>query len=408
MFQSTPTQTSTEKTKSQNFNYNSTTLHLMKDDLEEMKNPEKFLLKKREAAASTLVTNSLSEKQKNSPFLNPASEEKTVNKPSSGFATQPKEPSQNVSITKNNIPERKESSSPFLATTQKGSPVFSEKNQFPSPAVETEVKVENVILGKIVFIFALFFLILVVGVSSYYFWIVKKNDTVITEIPESPQIETPEQIAENIPEPSPIIEPKNDLSASSANRIPINIATADKLTLQSKLDEYFKKAEDLRATLPIEFILTDETNVPISFQVFFEKIGITLPKQVTSNLEDPFSLFVNNDNINFRWGFSIGSKNDIALKTALLKEESKLAFDLLPILKNPENKAFISKKYSDGQYRNTATRYLNIVSPEYLSIDYAVSGKKLLIGTTRNTLQALLDRQTALVSAPDTVTPSQQ
>jgi hypothetical protein len=75
----------------------------------------------------------------------------------------------------------------------------------------------------------------------------------------------------------------------------------------------------------------------------------------------------------------------------MLAEEPKL----ISVLKNlfldisytePKNLAF-----SSGSYNTYPVRYLNIISPRELSLDYTILNKKLVIGTTMLTNRTIVD-----------------
>jgi hypothetical protein len=363
--------TSDKKNEQANFNSYlapSVPVHLMKNDLAEIKNPQKDLPK--QSPESLIMPSNLSEKQKTSPFLNIDTSRK---------------------IQEN---EPKTAPEPFPPLPSKE---FAQEIKKTEPLRPTE----NFALNKIVVMLILFFLLLIVGVGGYYFWIIRaanqtNNQTTINNTESQPAIIEPEPITQS--------EKSIDLSTEKPNYFSIDIATADKTSINNQLDLYLKKAEELKITSPAEFIVTDASNNPVSFKVFAEKIGITLPTQITSLLKDTFSLYIYNDNGNYRLGLSINSLDDAKLKTALLKEESKLVAYLAPILKNPDNKPFVEKEYQINTYKTTnKIRYLNIISAEYLSIDYIVLNKALAIGTTQNTMYALID----YLSAPKKDTPKE-
>ncbi len=327
-----------------------TPIHLMKNDLEEIKNPKKDVSKQISEPA-TLPAN-FSEKQKSSPFFND-------NDPQKNQKNDSEKTSQ--SSTKN-LPQK----------------------------LKSEKSTNNFALNKLLVIFAIFFLFLVIGAVGYYFWTTsesqsKDNQTVNTVDEPNDQ----SAIAE--PESKKQTEKSIDISTEKPNYLSIDIAITEKEYLNSRMDLYLKKAEELKLSSLAEFILTDTSNNPIGFKVFAEKIGIALPAQITSLLKDAFSLYIYNDNGNYRLGISVDSLDDKKLKTEMLKEENELLSDLAPILKNPENRPLTEEKYLINTYKNTSIRYSNIVSLDYLSIDYAILNKKLVIGTTQNTMYALID-----------------
>jgi len=339
-----------------------TPIHLMKNDLAEMKNPQKDLPKQSPEPLS--MSPNLSEKQKTSPFFNMDAPRKIQdNEPKIAPAPLPPMPPKEP-----------------VETLKKPEPI--------RPA-------ENFALNKIVVILSLFFLLLIAGVGGYYFWIIKATNQTQTENNQAAtnaELETqPAAI-----EPEPITQPEKsiEISTEKPNYFSIDIASADKSSISAQLDLYLKKAEESKITSLAEFIVTDASNNPVSFKVFAEKMDIALPSQIASLLKDNFSFYIYNDNGNYRLGLSadVDSPNGDKLKTALLKEENKLATYLTPILRNPDNKPLAEKEYQTNPYKTiNKIRYSNIVSAEYLSVDYIVLNKTLAIGTTQNTMYALID-----------------
>ena len=60
-----------------------------------------------------------------------------------------------------------------------------------------------------------------------------------------------------------------------------------------------------------------------------------------------------------------------------------------------ESKVVLQKKYlyKESSYNGIKIRYVNISEPEMLSVDYSVDGNSWFVGTSKNSLRALLDAQ---------------
>jgi hypothetical protein len=122
-------------------------------------------------------------------------------------------------------------------------------------------------------------------------------------------------------------------------------------------------------------------------------MGLKLPQNVVSTTEEKFSLFLFNDQGKSRVGLRISLK-DGKIAPELLK---KAEIDFPVVFQNLflESKVVLQKKYlyKESSYNGIKIRYVNISEPEMLSVDYSVDGNSWFVGTSKNSLRALLDAQ---------------
>lgn len=267
-------------------------------------------------------------------------------------------------------------------------------------------------LGKSVAIIIIVLVILIGGAGAYYFIATKQKTSNITVT--EPIVEpTPEPTPK--PEPEPIVKPvpTPQFSTDKPNYLALNTssATTAAATIKDTLNKYSQDVTTAAVTTPIEFIVVDSKNNPLTFTNFASLAGIALPAGILSDLDKNFSLFMFNDNANTRIGLAIDTKNASALKSLLAKEEPNLAKDLAPILLS-SNYTLANTAFGKSSYAGMDIKYQNIVSPEDLSIDYTVNTKQWLIGTTKMTLRSIIDymnnstvSSSSAASAP--ATPSQ-
>ena len=78
------------------------------------------------------------------------------------------------------------------------------------------------------------------------------------------------------------------------------------------------------------------------------------------------------------------------MKNLLLAEEVNLPDQLSPLFFTTGYQK--NKPFNTNTYKTLEIRFSNIISPEKLSIDYAILENKLLIGTTKATIRALIDK----------------
>lgn len=365
-----------QKNEQDNYGFSNSPIHIMKDDLEEIRNPKKemsFSSPPAPASPPKIPSTPPVEKPKPNPFLAPTNPEITLNQA-------PKEPEKKFSPT-------------FKDTSSQNIPA----KEIPKKLASTGEK--NSTSNKFVSVIIVFVLLLAVGLGGYYYWMTQYsfNETTPEEITTTEQ--QTQEVVEQVEQKEQ--EPEIVLATDKANSFSVDIANIDKASLENKINAYLEKAKELKITSPAELTLVDLSNNPVSFKAFSEKIGITLPTEATAALKDTFSLFIYNDAENYRLGLSIDSLSDVNLKTALSKEESNLTLDLNSILINPDKKEVLQKSYSSSTYKGATIRYNNIVSPEYLSVDYAIFQKKLIIGTTKNMSRAIIDYLSAKSATPE-------
>lgn len=232
--------------------------------------------------------------------------------------------------------------------------------------------------GKIVTIAIIAFVILSAGIGGYYFWITRQKSA--------------EPVAET-PAPPVVEEPTLPFSIDKPNYLNIDLANSDSDKIKQLISQWSQKVVDSKITSPIEFIVSDLQNNPINFEEFTAKAGITLPIEITSSLNNSFGLFIFSDNGKAKIGFSVDSQDDTKLKSALFQEETELDkdFDFLLSLSNGVYSSEPVKSFNSSLYKEAEVRYLNLISPEELSIDYTVYNNKFILGTTKLTLRSIVD-----------------
>ncbi|MFA6159906.1 MAG: hypothetical protein WC678_02330 [Parcubacteria group bacterium] len=240
-------------------------------------------------------------------------------------------------------------------------------------------------IGKAVAIAIVIFVILIASAGGYYFWMTRisvpsQQDIVIKE----PETTLPE---ETLPEKT---TPIPTLSSQNSNYLQINLTQANTENLQQTLNEYKAKVLATNEIGVFEFLITDETNTPVTFQDFATTLGINLTPAISAQIGQDFSLYIYNYGDKTRFGLLLTVLNDNFMKTALTKEEKSLPISLSPLY--PTITAPAISTFSSATYKNHTVRYTNITSADDYAIDYAIIGNKLVIGTTKATLFSSLDR----------------
>jgi hypothetical protein len=381
-----------------NFSVDDLPVHTMAEDIARMKNPDAF--KAPVIETKTVAPETLTSKQKTSPFLgfddNYSNQESFKKTEEIAVASQPSQSLQPKNISSGNADMSKAIGNFAPKSTQniEHPPVLIKK--------DTLVKFNWKIIS-------LFFLSIVLlgGLAFSSYILLKKKSTQPTktssEVKVAPSSGNNNTVAtQTTSETIPATTQTLSYSQDSPNYLFINAGydSADKI--KNLLQQYIQKVAQEGYAKPVEFIVTDETNAPMPFSAFSTKLGLKISQNVLLNLNNNFRLFVFNDSSVTRIGLTIDSKNDVVLAKALLGEEKILAEEINPIFFTTDYKK--DKLFGDSSYGGAKIRYQNIISPENLSVDYSIYKNKLIIGTTKLTLRAIVDKinNTALAPMPST------
>jgi hypothetical protein len=290
---------------------------------------------------------------------------------------------------------------PAIKSTPQSSANFPEKSILTSKNIPPQElasgKKENP-LTNIIFVTIIVIIILSIGVGGYYFFITRSGQV---EQQAAPIIEEPVAQIPVVEEPVVITAPIEKYSSLKPNYLPIDIAKAKDTDITKSLMDIVPELGVSASETPLEFLVVDINNNPITFSIFSSALKLNLSPATLSALSENFSIYYYKDGSSVKLGLSIDIKDPIGLKTSLQKEESNLPSKLLPLFlgATPEIK---NGKFKDSIYNNAAIRYLNLNSQNTLSVDYAVGDKQLAIGTSKDTLRKIIDK----LSLPKNVTPS--
>lgn len=223
--------------------------------------------------------------------------------------------------------------------------------------------------------------ILALIIAGYYFWITRKPQESVLQPQDIEETESNIQINQE----EPLKEPPRYLS--------VDIENSSAESIKQLFVKTAAEVKESESASPAEFILSDTNNNPVAFPIFAITSGINLPPNVLSNLEENFSLYFYNDEGNSRLGLAVKLKDREKINSEIALEEKNLVNDLsLFFMDNAveeKNKTFSSSQHGDFQIR-----YVNLNQANNLSLDYAVTENYLVIGTSKNTLRAVLEELT--------------
>lgn len=355
-------------------------IHTMQEDLENPKNPntqpDPVTIKN---AAQKLNQNNLSQKQKSSPFL---TEDVTAwNKRLLLTEKDAKKPELPKEIDLDKITQNEKKGSPFIQTEKAAPPSFS------SDQKNTQLPTRNASIKKgasrlVLFYSAVFLFLTTLTWLGYSFLKNKsaqREEPVVTDlITKTPTPEIPKEIESTKP----------TFSYSKTNPNYFRLETSDSVT--EKLNALLAQVSLEGYETPVEFIITDQQNKPTDFKSFASLFNLQPSGALIDMLGDNFSIFIHNTLAGARIGLAIEAKNNSGLEKVLTQEEKMLADELGPLfLGNTYDK---TKPFEDTTYAGARIHYQNIISPDILSVDYAIYKNKLIFGTTRATMRAIIDK----------------
>jgi hypothetical protein len=395
-----------------NFVLEDAIIHTMQDDLEKLKNPNAF--QDTEIKKANLIQADLKQKQQNNPFMindeaswhkRTLSEEKEieikkpeVQKPPSNLIIDRSPQKEKVDLvftnTETKVAEKIEKEVPVAIPTRNIiQPLLKNVNQ-PLPKDNEQQKSSR----KFILFSSLSFVsLLAISAVGFYFIKIKTTAQKPSTIAEPIlPIETPAVIE---PAPKPILT----YSETAPNYLRIEDGSLIATDIKAIMDKVAKEGY----AQPVEFIVTDIQNKPLAFKDFSGLFKLKFSAGVMSSLGDNFSLYVYNDSTGPRTGLAIELKNNLTINKALLQEEKTFANEINSLFFTTEYKT--DKLFANSEHGDAKIRFQNIISPDMLSVDYSIYQKKLLIGTTKLTLRAIIDKFNGIVkNIPAEIIPTIQ
>lgn len=370
------------KTQTDSVDVSNLPLRTMEKDLKNINNPafnaSDFMPEGDSPVKKEAIESNLSEKQKTSPFLAPP----TVNP------------------------------APKIQSNPPKTPAPIEKN-IEAPVAKDQGKKFDL---KKVGLFAGGIFVVLFGIISGYYLITSrssKTQPVATQpaVPSSPvsPIITTQPAANNTPaennstavnnpdannpEQNPATE-QVKINSDKPNFLVIGPEAKEKIAIQNIIKKKIEEVKTTKIYTPIEFVLTDASFAPLTFQNFFQKIGLTLPSSITDSLKPTFSLFIyNTDKNQASLGLLIDAKDGQAatLKPLLSKEEPQLLKELDSLFLGTSYQAN-GVSFSTNNYKNTDVRFHNIQLDASMAIDYTILNNKFMLATSKSAALSLVDK----------------
>jgi hypothetical protein len=226
-----------------------------------------------------------------------------------------------------------------------------------------------------------FVVLLFIG-GGYYFI------TTRTVVSNEPTASSPHQSLPITPTPSP--DTSSSFSAQNPNYLSIDTASITPESLKTLLSQTALQVASISSTKPVEFILTDTKNNPVSFTSFAQFMNMKISPSITNALGDTFSLFIFTENNHAHLSFALAIKDTHTLQTKLSQKENYLEGDLNPLfLGDVPTKP--QEVFASNTYSGVPIRFINIHPETLLSVDYSIVKQQLLLSTSKKTHRATID-----------------
>lgn len=203
--------------------------------------------------------------------------------------------------------------------------------------------------------------------------------------------EPPAVAVSTTPEGEPM-QPVLHYSLTQPNLLSFDTETVTAEAIKTELLKIALTIKEDSIQEAVEFVIRDQNYNPLAFSRFAYLLGLGLPADLLSTLDEDFSLFLLLDGERPRVGLQVKVKNQVEFATRLVAHEGALPKALEPLFLDMTTAPKTKLAFHSSLYREQAVRYANIDQVLKLSVDYAVRGGVWWIGTSQATLRALLDR----------------
>ncbi|MDD3487017.1 MAG: hypothetical protein PHF35_01400 [Candidatus Moranbacteria bacterium] len=248
----------------------------------------------------------------------------------------------------------------------------------------------------------LFIFLVMLGAGACYYWFFIGNNTVslfgytigktislesINPEPESEQAQTPETSSTTTDAPEAQNQNFRNLVVDMGGNESQPIAAAAKRFAA----DFLASAEDGQL---VEIKVSGKDGQAIGKDDFVSGSKITVPDAVFSKLSEDYSLFARKEEDVVRIGLVFKTVTSSGLAEEMKRWEPTIASNLENLyVDRPSIPA--STTFSSTQYKSADIRYFNFSSPKDTSLDYSVISNFVIIGTSKDTMRAILDYMSA-------------
>lgn len=240
-------------------------------------------------------------------------------------------------------------------------------------------KVKKILLG----VAALSVLLIIAGLS---YWLIFKKESALpgemTNAPVTPTVST----SATVPD-SPA-----KYQSDQPNILSFDTETVTPGEIKSALLQAGQAIAEEGLSEPIEFLIRDQKLNPLAFSRFAYLAKLEFPGSLLETLDESFSIYLYTDAGRPRTVLLVYPKNQEAFALELEKNEGLIPPAIEPLFLDMTTAPKTNLVFRDGSHLERPVRFTNIDSSMGLSVDYAVRGRQWLIGTSKNSLRAVLDK----------------
>jgi hypothetical protein len=233
--------------------------------------------------------------------------------------------------------------------------------------------------------------VLLIGIGAYFFFVKGKSQE-----PKNPTVDTGQAMnpkPDNMPSQIPV-DTSSYYSVVNPNYLPIDVESAAGTPegIQKALTEASKKVNGMTTSDPIEFVITDKNNNPLAFSRFAHLLGLTLPPEMVSLVDERFTVFMTKEADSARFGVAFNLSENGKMAEAVTSNEAKLPTFLKPLLYFYGVDVPSDVSFRSGKYGTLDTRFAVVDGGKGISMDYGFLPKKLIIGTSKESFQGMLGK----------------
>lgn len=175
------------------------------------------------------------------------------------------------------------------------------------------------------------------------------------------------------------------------NYLSFNTETVSPEDIKSTLLGVALRVKAGNITQPIEFLITDQNNNPLAFSRFAFLLKLDPASDVVALVNETFSLYVYNDASRMHLGLGLMFKDAAAAASVIAETETALPDMFQALILEPDIPVSRAIPFHSGDYNQFAVRFANVNENRNVSFDYTFYGNQWFIGTSKDTLRAILD-----------------
>lgn len=226
----------------------------------------------------------------------------------------------------------------------------------------------------------------VLSLGGWYVW------QRITDKPAIPGEIANDPIKPNQEKPLPANATPPKYQSDQPNVLSFNTETVTAEEIKSALLQAGQGIKKDGLSDAVEFLIRDQKLNPLALSRFAYLAKLELPAGILEALDEPFSVYVYIDGDRPRAVLLAYIKNQEAFSLELQKDEGLLPSALDPLYLDMTTAPKRNLVFRDGTYLERPVRFTNVDATLGLSVDYAVRGKQWVVGTSKNSLRAVLDK----------------